>query len=61
MITQGKNQVTIPAELARVIRNRAVLAKRLAGRGKRYLRPASDPIGDLIRERAEEDRGEGKE
>ena len=35
--------------------SRAELARQLAGRGRHYLRPGSDPIRDLIMERAEED------
>ena len=78
----GKNQVTIPAELAReldiapgtrldwargdegtlivkIIPNRAELARRLAGRGKRHLRQASNPIRDLVEDRVREDLEEG--
>lgn len=78
----GKNQVTIPAELAReleiapgtqldwakgrngtlvvrIIPSRAELARRLAGRGRRYLRSGSDPIRALIHEREREDEQEG--
>jgi AbrB family looped-hinge helix DNA binding protein len=74
----GKNQVTIPAAIARelniepgmeiewitgedrsvVVRpveSRYELAKRLQGILRPYLRPGDDPIGDLIRERIEED------
>ena len=74
----GKNQITIPAELAReldiapgtrldwakggentlivkIIPNRAELARRLAGRGKRHLRQGSDPIRDLVADRVRED------
>lgn len=78
----GKNQITIPSELAReleitqgtrldwrkkdgetliarIIPTRAELARRLAGRGKRHLRPGSDPIRELIAERVREDAEEG--
>jgi bifunctional DNA-binding transcriptional regulator/antitoxin component of YhaV-PrlF toxin-antitoxin module len=76
----GKNQITIPAELARditpgtrldwakgtegvlivkIIPNRGELARRLAGRGKRYLRQGSNPIRDLVKDRAREDLEEG--
>jgi AbrB family looped-hinge helix DNA binding protein len=78
----GKNQITIPAELARelditagtrldwskggdgiivakIIPGRAELARRLAGRGKKYLRPGRDPIRDLIEDRVREDHAEG--
>jgi AbrB family looped-hinge helix DNA binding protein len=78
----GKNQITIPAQLAReldvtpgtrldwskggdgiivakIIPRRAELARRLAGRGKKYLRPGGDPIRDLIEDRVREDLAEG--
>jgi AbrB family looped-hinge helix DNA binding protein len=78
----GKNQITIPAELAReldispgtrldwtkgetgvlvvkIIPNRAELARRLAGQGRRHLREGSDPIKDLIKDRVREDLQEG--
>ena len=78
----GKNQVTIPAELAReldiaagtrldwargaegtlivkIIPNRAELARRLSGRGKRHLRQGSNPIRDLVEDRVREDLEEG--
>jgi AbrB family looped-hinge helix DNA binding protein len=78
----GKNQVTIPAHLAReldiapgtrldwakggegtltakIIPNRAELARRLAGSGKRHLRSGSNPIRDLIEDRVREDQEEG--
>jgi len=78
----GKNQITIPADLAReldispgtrldwakgregtliakIIPNRAELARRLAGRGKRHLRSGSNPIRELIEDRVREDRQEG--
>jgi AbrB family looped-hinge helix DNA binding protein len=75
----GKNQITIPAELARdanirpgtrlewsqidqqsvlvrIVPNRADLAQQLVGRGRKYLRPGTDPIRDLIQERVQDDR-----
>jgi AbrB family looped-hinge helix DNA binding protein len=78
----GKNQITIPAKLAReldiapgtrldwakgdegilivkIIPNRAELARRLAGRGRRHLRQGSNPIQDLVEDRAREDLQEG--
>jgi AbrB family looped-hinge helix DNA binding protein len=78
----GKNQVTIPAELARdldiapgtrldwskggddsviirIVPSRAELARRLSGRGRKYLRPGSDPVQDLIDDRVREDGEEG--
>jgi AbrB family looped-hinge helix DNA binding protein len=74
----GKNQITIPAELAReldiapgtrldwakgeagvlivkIIPNRAELARRLAGRGRKHLREGSNPIRDLVEDRVRED------
>jgi AbrB family looped-hinge helix DNA binding protein len=74
----GKNQITIPAELAReldiapgtkldwtkgeagvlilkIIPNRAELARRSAGRGRRHLREGSSPIRDLVEDRVRED------
>ena len=77
----GKNQITIPAELARelgiapgtrldwskggegiivakIIPRRAELARRLAGSGKKYVRPGGDPIRDLIEDRVREDLAE---
>lgn len=78
----GKNQITIPAELARelhittgtrldwtkgdegflvvkIVPNRAELARRLAGRGRRHLRLGSHPIRDLVEDRVREDLQEG--
>jgi AbrB family looped-hinge helix DNA binding protein len=78
----GKNQITIPAELARelnispgtrldwakgetgvlivkIIPNRAELARRLAGRGRRHLREGSNPIRALVKDRVREDLQEG--
>ncbi len=70
----GKNQIKIPAELARqlqiepgtsvdwsigpegellarVIPPRAALARQLAGVGRAWLPPGTDPVADLLRER----------
>jgi AbrB family looped-hinge helix DNA binding protein len=78
----GKNQITIPAKLARelnittgtrldwakgdegflvvkIVPNRAELARRLAGRGRRHLRKGSQPIRDLLEDRVREDLQEG--
>ena len=78
----GKNQVTIPAALARELDiepgtrldwartedgallakpkpSRAQLVRQLSGRGRRYLRPGSTPIRDLIGERAQDEVAEG--
>jgi len=75
----GRNQVTIPADLARQLDIRAgtrlewskgedgtlharplpargVVARKLAGIGRAWLKPGQDPVADLIRERAEEER-----
>lgn len=74
----GKNQVTLPAELVRLLElgpgtqldwkigpdgtlvatvcpSKARLAAELMGAGRRYLRPGSDPIADLIAERVADD------
>lgn len=74
----GKNQITIPAAIARAlhiepgmqlefelnednslvvrpVESRAELARRLQGKWRYLLQPGDDPIGDLIRERVEED------
>lgn len=75
----GKNQVTIPAAIAKKLRiepgmqvewevaeddsevivrpilSRAELARQLQGKWRHLFPPGSDPIGDLIRERIEED------
>ncbi len=39
----------------RVIPKRGELARRLMGRGRRFLKPGADPIRDLIEERVRED------
>lgn len=74
----GKNQITIPAVVARALHiepgmqlefelgeertvlvrpvlSRYELAKKLEGSLRHVLKPGDDPIGDLIRERVEED------
>ncbi len=75
----GKNQVTIPAEVARalglvrgsriewvvspdgrkaevlVCPSKRELARRLQGAGRKYLKPGDDPVGDLCREREQDD------
>ena len=37
------------------LRNRGDLARQLMGAGRHWLKPGSDPIGDLIREREKDD------
>lgn len=77
-VVTGKNQVTIPAALARElnikagtelewelsedrslilrpVESREDMIRRLEGILRPYLKPGDDPIGDLIRERIEED------
>jgi hypothetical protein len=39
--------------------SRAELAAQLAGRGRKFLRPGSYPIRDLVKEREREDEQEG--
>lgn len=75
----GKNQVSIPAEIAAshgikpgcrlewrpgrkpdqlevlIHPDPAAAAESLWGAGRKHLKPGADPIGDLIRERAQED------
>jgi AbrB family looped-hinge helix DNA binding protein len=36
--------------------SRGELARQLMGAGKRWLKPGADPIGDLIREREQDDK-----
>jgi AbrB family looped-hinge helix DNA binding protein len=36
--------------------NRGELARQLMGAGKRWLKPGTDPIGDLIRDREQDDK-----
>jgi bifunctional DNA-binding transcriptional regulator/antitoxin component of YhaV-PrlF toxin-antitoxin module len=42
----------------RVIPKRGELARRLMGRGRKFLRPGADPVRDLIEERVREDEEE---
>lgn len=78
----GKNQVTIPTEIARALdiqprtrldweigedgtligqplARRGQLAREAAGMRRQWLPEGADPVGDLIRERAGEDKDEG--
>lgn len=41
--------------MVRVLPDYAALAASLLGAGRSHLKPGADPIGDLIRERSEED------
>jgi len=43
------------AVVVRPVESRAELARRLQGKWRHLLKPGDDPIGDLIRERVEED------
>lgn len=43
------------ALMVRVLPDYASLAASLLGAGRSHLKPGADPIGDLIRERSEED------
>ena len=36
--------------------NRGELARQLMGAGRRWLKPGADPVGDLIREREQDDK-----
>lgn len=77
----GKNQITIPAKLARsleiqpgtrldwsigahgelvghIILERGALARKTAGMAQQWLDEGADPVGDLIRERIEDDANE---
>jgi AbrB family looped-hinge helix DNA binding protein len=83
MITtvSGKNQITIPSQLARRLNiepgtqlawsvdeagrlvaeplpQRNLLARKAAGMGRQWLPEGADPVGDLIRERAQSDQEE---
>jgi AbrB family looped-hinge helix DNA binding protein len=49
--TKGEGGVLI----LKIIPNRAELARRLAGRGRRHLREGSSPIRDLVEDRVRED------
>lgn len=45
--------------IARPLPHRSVLAREAAGMGRQWLPEGADPVGDLIRERAGEDKDEG--
>jgi hypothetical protein len=47
--------------VGRRLPSRGELAAQLAGKGRRFLRPGSDPVGELIEDRRREDREEGLE
>jgi AbrB family looped-hinge helix DNA binding protein len=38
------------------LRSRGDLARQLMGAGRRWLKPGTDPVGDLIREREQDDK-----
>ncbi len=42
--------------LIRPLSSRGELARQLMGAGKRWLKPGADPIGDLIKDRALDDK-----
>ncbi len=46
----GEGAITI-----KPLPNRGELARQLMGAGRRLLKPGADPIGDLIREREQDD------
>jgi AbrB family looped-hinge helix DNA binding protein len=46
----GEGVITI-----KPVPSRGELARQLLGAGRRWLKPGTDPIGDLIREREEDD------
>jgi AbrB family looped-hinge helix DNA binding protein len=43
------------AIIVKPLRSRGELARQLMGAGKRWLKPGADPIGDLVRDREEDD------
>jgi len=43
------------AIIVKPLRNRGEMARQLMGAGKRWLKPGADPIGDLMREREQDD------
>jgi len=43
-------------EVEPALPSRGELARQLMGAGKRWLKPGADPIGDLIREREQDDK-----
>ena len=49
--TAGEGVITV-----KPVRNRGELARQLMGAGRRWLKPGTDPIADLIRQREEDDR-----
>ncbi len=42
--------------LVKRLPSRGQLARQLMGAGRRWLKPGADPVGDLIREREQEDK-----
>jgi hypothetical protein len=46
----------IPEEFKKAMSNRGELGRQLMGAGRRWLKPGADPIGDLIREREQDDK-----
>ncbi|MGO8700685.1 MAG: AbrB/MazE/SpoVT family DNA-binding domain-containing protein [Limisphaerales bacterium] len=42
--------------LVKPLPNRGKLAAELMGAGRRWLKPSADPVGDLIREREQDDK-----
>jgi AbrB family looped-hinge helix DNA binding protein len=42
--------------LVKPLPNRGNLARQLMGAGRRWLKPGADPVGDLIREREQDDK-----
>lgn len=45
--------------LARMLPHRGALARKVAGMGRHWVKPGTDPVADLIREREQDDREEG--
>ncbi len=44
------------AILVKLLPRRGELARQLMGAGRRWLKPGADPVGELIREREEDDK-----
>ena len=44
------------AILVRPLPSRGEMARQLMGAGRRWLKPGADPVGDLIREREQDDK-----
>jgi AbrB family looped-hinge helix DNA binding protein len=44
------------AILVKPLPSRGELARQLMGAGRRWLKPGADPVGDLIREREQDDK-----